>query len=73
MGLAGERTKVLDTPGLKKEEAEHEERETSPLLTGDAVKQYRSVTMRAACLSPDRADIGDAVKNLAKYMQSPRQ
>ncbi|CAK0886283.1 unnamed protein product [Prorocentrum cordatum] len=73
MGLAGERTKVLDTPGLKKEEAEHEERETSPLLTGDAVKQYRSVTMRAAYLSPDRADIGDAVKNLAKYMQSPRQ
>eukprot|EP00959_Pyramimonas_sp_CCMP1952_P153054 3201655-Pyramimonas_sp.AAC.1 len=29
--------------------------------------------MRAAYLSPDRADIGDAVKNLAKYMQSPRQ
>ncbi|CAK0892634.1 unnamed protein product [Prorocentrum cordatum] len=73
MGLAGEKTKALDAPGLKKEEAEHEERETSPLLTGDAVKQYRSVTMRAAYLSPDRADIGDAVKNLAKYMQSPRQ
>ena len=29
--------------------------------------------MRAAYLSPDRADLGDAVKNLAKYMQSPRQ
>ena len=73
MGLAGERTKALDTPGLKKEEAEHEERENSPLLTGYAVKQYRSVTMRAAYLSPDRADIGHAVKNLERYMQASRQ
>eukprot|EP00959_Pyramimonas_sp_CCMP1952_P207695 4344258-Pyramimonas_sp.AAC.1 len=29
--------------------------------------------MRASHLAPDRADIGDAVKNLAKRMQSPKQ
>eukprot|EP00959_Pyramimonas_sp_CCMP1952_P001627 33437-Pyramimonas_sp.AAC.1 len=29
--------------------------------------------MRAAYLAPDRADLGDAVKNLAKYMQAPKQ
>eukprot|EP00959_Pyramimonas_sp_CCMP1952_P241949 5057334-Pyramimonas_sp.AAC.1 len=29
--------------------------------------------MRASYLAPDRADIGDAVKNLAKHMQSPKQ
>eukprot|EP00959_Pyramimonas_sp_CCMP1952_P105644 2209068-Pyramimonas_sp.AAC.1 len=40
---------------------------------GDAVKQCRGVTMPAAYLSPDRADIDDAVKNSAKDMQSPRQ
>ncbi|CAK0906520.1 unnamed protein product [Prorocentrum cordatum] len=50
-----------------------EERLASPPLVGDDVRLYRSVTMRASYLAPDRADIGDAVKNLVKHMQSPKQ
>ncbi|CAK0830015.1 unnamed protein product [Prorocentrum cordatum] len=73
MGLEKESAKTLDVPGLKKEEAETEERLASPPLVGDDIRLYRSVTMRASYLAPDRADIGDAVKNLAKHMQSPKQ
>ncbi|CAK0882720.1 unnamed protein product, partial [Prorocentrum cordatum] len=73
LGLGGSSAKSLDTPGLKKEEADEQERESSPLLVGEEVKRYRGVTMRAAYISPDRADLGDAVNNLAKCMQSPRQ
>eukprot|EP00959_Pyramimonas_sp_CCMP1952_P354194 7420581-Pyramimonas_sp.AAC.2 len=29
--------------------------------------------MRASYLAPDRADMGDAVENLAEHMQSPKQ
>ena len=45
----------------------------SPLLSGQDTKQYRSLTMRAACLARDSAGHGNCVKNLAKRMQRPRE
>ena len=36
-------------------------------------KQYRSLTLRAASLALDRADLGNCVKNLARRMQQPKE
>ncbi|CAK0791837.1 unnamed protein product [Prorocentrum cordatum] len=73
MDLEQESAKTPDVPGLKKEEAEAEERFASPPLVGGDVRLHRSATVRASHLAPDRADIGDAVKNLASHMQSSKQ
>eukprot|EP00959_Pyramimonas_sp_CCMP1952_P454330 9469736-Pyramimonas_sp.AAC.1 len=59
MGLEQESATTLDVPGLKKEEAEAEERLASPPLVGDDIRLHRSATMRASHLAPDRADIGE--------------
>ena len=67
MGL--ESGKTADTPEVKDKDGEAE---SSPLLAAADTRQYRSLTMRAAYLAADRADIGNTVKNLARRMQQPR-
>ena len=42
-----------------------------PLLDSERASRYRSLTMRAAYLSLDRADISEAVKTLARKMSAP--
>ena len=44
-----------------------------PTLPPDQASLYRSVVMRASYLSQDRADIAEAVKTLARRMQSPTE
>ncbi|CAE7245381.1 unnamed protein product [Symbiodinium sp. CCMP2592] len=46
---------------------------TMPPLPPDQASLYRSVVMRASYLSQDRADIAEAVKTLARRMQSPTE
>jgi len=45
----------------------------SPALKGQQVTQFRSLVMRAAFLSQDRADISEATKCLARRMKEPRE
>ena len=44
---------------------------TLPTLTSDQISLFRSVVMRAAYLSQDRADIVESVITLARRMQAP--
>ena len=43
--------------------------ESSPLLSVADTRKYRNLTMRAAYLEADRAEIGNTVKKLARRMQ----
>ena len=61
--------KEVDTPEVKDKDGEAV---SSPRCTALDTKQYRSLTMQAAYLAADRADIGNCVKNLARRMQQPR-
>ena len=60
--------KGVDTSDVK----DSPEDELSLPVTGQEIRKYRSVTMRAAYLAVDRADISNTVKNAAKNMQAPR-
>ena len=73
VGLGSEAAKAVATPEAKKDEVDGADRDRSPPLEGEDVRLYRSITMRAAYLAPDRADLGNAVKNLAKNMHCPRR
>ena len=67
LGLTG--GKSVDSPQVK---AKDGKAEGSPLLSNTETRLYRSLTMRAAYLAADRADVADCVKNLARKMQEPR-
>ena len=54
-GLTAEKTKT-DRDGM--ESCAGNGPRVSPLLSGEDTKQYRSLTMRAAYLAMDRADLG---------------
>ena len=73
LGRGDVKSNVVDTPGVKPTSGYVQERLKSDKLVGSEIKQYRSLVMRSAYLAADRADLGNAVKNLAKRMQEPRQ
>ena len=68
-GLSLEGGKPVNTPGekLSSEDAFKE----FPALDAERASLYRSLTMRAAYLSLDRADIAETTKNLARSMATP--
>eukprot|EP00971_Amphidinium_carterae_P088740 1755939-Amphidinium_carterae.1 len=42
-------------------------------LVGSRIKQYRSIVMRIAYLSLDRADILESVRHMASQMKEPKE
>lgn len=71
LGLTG--AKGVETPAVKKSVDEQLRSAKSAALSSDAVKLYRSLTMRAAYLGQDRSDIAEAVKRLSRHMSSPHE
>ena len=69
LGLEG--GKSVATPAEKQKPDEVMAAESLPPLGKEESTLYRSLTMRAAYLSSDRADISEAVKSLARHMQAP--
>ena len=67
----------LDQSGVKSVATPSEKQKSEeafdehPLLDGERASKYRSLTMRAAYLSLDRADIAESVKTLARKMSAP--
>eukprot|EP00971_Amphidinium_carterae_P338040 6475199-Amphidinium_carterae.1 len=57
LGMDPKSTKSRDTPAIKQTAVEAEKAMQSPLLVGKWVTQYRSIVMRIAYLSLDRADL----------------
>eukprot|EP00971_Amphidinium_carterae_P046330 911868-Amphidinium_carterae.2 len=53
--------------------AELHEAESSTLLNGASLTQYRSVVMCTAYLNPERPDLLECSKTLASYMSAPRE
>ncbi|CAJ1341845.1 unnamed protein product, partial [Effrenium voratum] len=66
-----EESKWVSTPAEKQKLTDVLAAEGLPELDETATAQYRSLTMRAAYLSMDRADLSEAVKSLARHMKSP--
>ena len=64
---------AVKTPRVKLSAAEAESIESSPLLEGAMATAYRSGTMRAAYLGPDKIDIAETVKCLSRAMAHPRE
>ena len=58
-------------PGVKVKDAELERRLSEPALNRADTSAHRSCAMRAAFLAQDRADIGEAIKTLARSMSRP--
>eukprot|EP00971_Amphidinium_carterae_P292147 5799547-Amphidinium_carterae.1 len=73
LGLDAKSCKGRDTPVVKLSLQEAEYAEKTPLLDRDATRTFRSILMRAAYLSQDRADLQVAVKELASKMCQPRE
>ena len=71
LGLSG--AKGTDVPMPKRSADEQWKDWESPLLTGESVTLYRSCTMRIAYLAQDRADLAEASKTLARFMQQPNE
>ena len=69
--LGLEEGKSVATPAEKQKADEVSASENLPTLEKEEATLYRSLTMRAAYLSSDRADISEAVKSLARHMQAP--
>ena len=69
LGLEG--CKAVGTPSEKPKLSEVMMAEEELTLEPAEASRYRSITMRAAYLSLDRADIAEAVKSLARHMQGP--
>ncbi len=63
--------KPVSTPSEKPKLADVMAAEELLVLEQAQVSRYRSLTMRAAYLSLDRADIAETVKSLARHMQGP--
>lgn len=71
--LGLEDAKEVITPNEKPKPSDVEEAERSKPLNESMAKMYRSVVMRAAYLSLDRADLAETVKCLARSMQTPTE
>ena len=69
--LGLEEGKSVATPAEKQKADEVSASENLPTLEKEEATLYRSLTMRAAYLLSDRADISEAVKSLARHMQAP--
>ena len=69
--LGLEEGKSVATPAEKQKADEVSASENLPTLEKEEATLYRSLTMRAAYLSSDRADISEAVKSLARHMRAP--
>jgi len=69
LGLEG--CKPVSTPAEKQKMSDILSSEEMSELEREELTQFRSLTMRAAYLSADRADIAEAVKSLARHMSSP--
>ena len=65
--------KPVSTPAEKQKIQDVIAAEEQPDLEPEQVSQYRSLTMRAAYLSMDRADLAEATKSLARHMQHPTE
>ena len=63
--------KPVSAPAEKQKQGDVIASEELPALDATEASRYRSLTMRAAYLSGDRADLSEAVKTLARHMQSP--
>ena len=72
LGLNDPKVKTVDTPEVK-QKGDMFERTRSRRLLGPEITHFRSLTMRLAYLSADRADLGNAIKNVAKRMADPRE
>ena len=71
--LGLESAKPVSTPHDKKNLEQIMQDDKTPVLTGEDVTKYRSLTMRASYLSQDRSDICDTVKILARKMKEPNE
>ena len=69
LGLEG--CKPVSTPAEKQKMSDILSSEEMSELEREELTQFRSLTMRAAYLSADRADVAEAVKSLARHMSSP--
>lgn len=65
--------KPVTTPAEKQKMEDVIAAEEQPSLEPEKASQYRSLTMRAAYLSMDRADLAEATKSLARHMQNPTE
>lgn len=74
LGLNTDRAKGVDTPRVKRSEAEaFTGLERPSLITRELARIYRSGTMRLSYLSQDRADVQEAAKCLAQRMKEPNE
>ena len=70
-GLGLQEAKSVTTPSCKLKNTELDAYMALPPLGAQEATQYRSLTMRAAYLAQDRADLGEAVKALSRHMKEP--
>ena len=71
-GLSLEGGKPAATPGVPSTEPRSEEEQDNPKLTGSEATNYRAITARLNFLSQDRPDIQYSVKEVSRWMSSPR-
>ena len=71
LGLEGSMAKPLRTPGFKVDEKELALREKEVPLDSQGATRCRSCVLRLSYLALDRADLGEAVKCLARSMAKP--
>ena len=71
--LGLESAKGVETPDVKKTARQQLVDSKTALLDKNQAQLYRSLVMRAACLSQDRPDISHAVKNLSRRMVCPNE
>ena len=65
--------KSVSTPSIRRKHEDVEEYLKARKLEPHESTQFRSMVMRASYLSQDRADIAEAVKNLARKMKEPNE
>jgi len=65
----GNKAKPVGSPGEKKP---FEDREESPDLDREESRRYRAIVARANYLSTERSDIQYSVKELSRYMATPK-
>eukprot|EP00971_Amphidinium_carterae_P246773 4901143-Amphidinium_carterae.1 len=62
-----------DQLSVKMTAAELSQVAATAALTGERVRQYRSLAMRIAYLSLDRADLLESARHMASQMKEPRE
>ena len=73
LNLDGSAAKGVDTPRVKRSEAEAFAALQEPKLNPRDTTTYRSGTMRLSYLAQDRADVQEAAKCLAQHMKDPNE